>query len=60
MSTGLLTDSASRREPTALDALAEAYFDARVSLSPFLATYLGVPGGEDRLEQPVGRGRLVC
>jgi uncharacterized protein (DUF885 family) len=38
------------RRPSALDALAEDYLDARVALSPILGTALGVPGGEDRLD----------
>lgn len=33
-----------------LDDLAEGYLDACVELSPILATALGIPGGEDRLD----------
>jgi len=38
------------REPTALDSLAEDYFDGCLARSPMLATYVGVPGSEDRLD----------
>ena len=40
----------SPRIPTPVDALAEEYFDASVALSPITATFLGVPGFEDRLD----------
>ncbi|MGL5864939.1 MAG: DUF885 domain-containing protein [Dermatophilaceae bacterium] len=38
------------RHPTAVDAVAEAYFDAAVAASPIEATYLGLPGGEAELD----------
>ncbi|MGL5930220.1 MAG: DUF885 domain-containing protein [Dermatophilaceae bacterium] len=40
----------STRRPTAVDVVAEAYFDAAVAASPIEATYLGVPGGETELD----------
>jgi uncharacterized protein (DUF885 family) len=45
-----LPSSTSRRTPTEVDAIADAHFDAVVALSPMEATYLGVPGGEDELD----------
>ncbi|MGL5816033.1 MAG: DUF885 domain-containing protein [Phycicoccus sp.] len=42
--------TASTRRPTAVDAVAEGYFDAVVDASPITATYLGVPGGETELD----------
>ncbi|GAB3578375.1 DUF885 domain-containing protein [Calidifontibacter terrae] len=38
------------RETTAIDAIADAYHDASVALSPIAATYLGVPGQDDKLD----------
>lgn len=38
------------RTPTAVDAVADAHFDAAVALSPMEATYLGVPGHEHELD----------
>ena len=38
------------RQPTAVDAVADAHFDAVVAASPMEATYLGVPGGETELD----------
>ncbi|MGL5909550.1 MAG: DUF885 domain-containing protein [Phycicoccus sp.] len=38
------------RQPTAVDAVAERYFDAAVAASPLMATYLGVPGRETELD----------
>ncbi|MGL4744375.1 MAG: DUF885 domain-containing protein, partial [Dermatophilaceae bacterium] len=38
------------RQPTAVDAIAEAYFDAAATASPIEATYLGVPGSETELD----------
>jgi len=38
------------REPTAVDAVAEAHFDAVVASSPMEATYLGVPGRDTELD----------
>jgi uncharacterized protein (DUF885 family) len=45
-----VTDSASPRTPTAVDAVADAHFDAVVASSPIEATFLGVPGGESELD----------
>ncbi|GGL29142.1 DUF885 domain-containing protein [Phycicoccus endophyticus] len=38
------------RRPTAVDAVADAHFDAAVALSPIEATYLGVPGHDHELD----------
>ncbi len=38
------------RTPTELDAVADRYFDAAVALSPIEATFLGVPGRDDELD----------
>lgn len=38
------------RAQTEIDRIAEAYLDASVELSPIEATYLGVPGREDALD----------
>ncbi|GAB3113829.1 DUF885 domain-containing protein [Janibacter alkaliphilus] len=38
------------RQQTEIDRIAEAHLDAEVALSPIEATYLGLPGGEDRLD----------
>ena len=38
------------RPPTDVDRIAEKYFDATVALSPIAATYLGVPGRDDELD----------
>ena len=38
------------RPQTEVDRIAERYFDAAVALSPINATYLGVPGGEEDLD----------
>ena len=38
------------RTATAVDAVAEAYFDAVVAASPMQATYLGVPEGQRELD----------
>ena len=38
------------REQTDIDRLAEAHLDARVAMSPMEATYLGVPGQDDKLD----------
>jgi len=38
------------RAPTAVDAVADAHLEAVVALSPTTATYLGLPGGEDRFD----------
>lgn len=38
------------RAPTAVDAVADAHFEAAVALSPMLATYLGIPGHDADLD----------
>ena len=38
------------RQPTAVDAVADAQFDAVVAASPIEATHLGVPGAESELD----------
>ena len=38
------------RSWTDIDRLAEAHLDASVALSPLEATYLGVPGADDRID----------
>ncbi|MCA0335757.1 MAG: DUF885 domain-containing protein [Actinobacteria bacterium] len=38
------------RQPSAVDAIAEAHFAAAVALSPMEATYLGVPGHDTELD----------
>jgi len=45
------------RQPTAVDAIADAYFDAMVALSPIAATNFGIPGHEDELDDfsPAGQ-----
>ena len=46
-----LTDpSRATRPQTDVDRIAERYFDAAVALSPINATFLGVPGGEEDLD----------
>ena len=44
------TEAPTTRPQTEVDHLAEKYFDAMVELSPIQATYLGVPGREDELD----------
>jgi len=47
----LVTETpSSERPPTAIDAAADRYFDAAVALSPINATYLGIPGFDDTLD----------
>ncbi len=43
-------DAQPARQQTDVDRIAESYFDARVQLSPISATYLGVPGREEDLD----------
>jgi uncharacterized protein (DUF885 family) len=38
------------RNPTAIDQIADAYLDWMVAESPSYATYIGRPGGEDKLD----------
>ena len=56
--------SSAERARTDVDRVAERFFDAFVDLSPINATYLGVPGREDELDDlsPAGmRGpRATC
>ncbi|KRE62220.1 DUF885 domain-containing protein [Nostocoides sp. Soil756] len=42
--------SSPTRRPTAVDAVADAHFDAVVAASPIEATYLGVPGRDSELD----------
>ncbi|WP_141841644.1 DUF885 domain-containing protein [Humibacillus xanthopallidus] len=42
--------SQATRPQTDVDRIAERYFDAAVALSPINATFLGVPGGEEDLD----------
>ena len=44
------TEAPTTRRQTDVDRLAEKYLDALVELSPIQATYLGVPGREDELD----------
>ncbi|GAA2026320.1 DUF885 domain-containing protein [Terrabacter terrae] len=46
----MTTNTHSTRPQTDVDRIAEAYFDAAVDLSPINATYLGVPGREEDLD----------
>ncbi len=45
-----VTEPSSTRQPTPVDAIADAHFDAAVALSPIEATYIGVPGHESELD----------
>lgn len=45
------TASPSPRTHSAIDQIAEDYFDASIAMSPMLATYLGVPGSEGLLDE---------
>lgn len=45
-----MSDPSTTRQPTAVDAIADAHFDAVVAASPIEATYLGVPGHEHELD----------
>lgn len=44
------TEAPTTRPQTEVDRLAEKYLDAMVELSPIQATYLGLPGREDELD----------
>ncbi len=46
----------STRQPTDVDRIAERYFDASVALSPITATYLGIPGHDEELDDLSPRG----
>lgn len=54
-----MSDPTTTRQPTAVDAVADAHFDAAVALSPIEATYLGVPGHDAELDDlsPEGYAR---
>jgi len=43
-------ETAPTRQPTAVDAIADEYFDAAIALSPNLATYLGIPGHDEDID----------
>ena len=45
-----VTQTSQQRAQTDIDRLAEAHLDAAVALSPLEATYLGVPGAEDQID----------
>lgn len=45
-----MTETAAPRQPTAVDAVAEEYFEAVVAASPIEATYLGIPGRDHELD----------
>lgn len=45
-----MTDANTARPYTAIDQIADDYFDAQVALSPMEATYLGVAGHDDELD----------
>ncbi len=42
--------TATPRPPTEIDRIAEAHLDAEIGLSPLLATYLGVPGQDEAID----------
>ena len=50
------------RNPTAIDQIADAYLDWMVAESPSYATYIGRPGGEDKLddESPEAHARSAA
>ncbi|MGD8199771.1 DUF885 domain-containing protein [Ornithinimicrobium sp. W1679] len=45
-----MNETSQNRPQTDIDRLAEAHLDAAVALSPMEATYLGVPGADDRID----------
>ncbi len=45
-----MTQTTPSREQTEIDRIAEAHLDATVAISPLEATYLGVPGDHDRID----------
>ncbi len=45
-----MSENSTERQPTAIDAIAEAHFDAAVAASPMEATYLGVPVGQTEID----------
>ena len=46
----LTTPTGTSRTPSAIDAIADAHFDAVIAHSPIEATFLGVPGKDDDLD----------
>ena len=46
----MTTDTAAKRQPTAVDAVADAYVDKVVALSPIEATLMGIPGHDGELD----------
>jgi len=46
----VIAPTSTTRQPTAVDAVADAHFDAVVAASPIEATHLGVPGAESELD----------
>ena len=46
----MTVETAPTRQPTAVDAIADEYFDAAIALSPNLATYLGIPGHDEDID----------
>ena len=50
VTTDLSGARAPTRQPTPVDAVADAYFDAVVALSPIAATYAGIPGHDEELD----------
>src|SRR6476660_6380533 len=48
--TGVTANTQTARPRTDVDRIAETYFEAAVALSPINATFLGVPGGEEDLD----------
>ena len=56
-----MSEDTPARTPTAVDAIAEGHHDASMRLSPILATELGVPGFEDKLDDfsPAGRAEVA-
>ena len=56
-----MSEDTPARTPTPVDAIAEEHHDASMRLSPILATELGVPGFEDKLDDfsPTGRAEVA-
>ena len=44
------TQTGAYREPTPIDTIADAHFDAAIALSPLTATYLGIPGRDGEID----------
>lgn len=47
------------RQQSPIDRIADAFLDAKLAQSPLLATYLGVTGSEDRLDDFSIKGRQI-